>query len=205
MLSEAANRAVWLTGGIDGLSDVTMWKVAGLFAFDLDGRTGYLYALATTFILFSFARRLVASPFGLSLRGIRESAPRMPAIGSPVRKRLRTVYTISSCLAGMAGALLAQTTQFVGLDVLSFTRSADLMIMLVLGGVGWLYGGFVGATLFIVAQDFLSSINPIYWQFWLGLLLVLLVFVARGGLVGAIADIGSRLRARVTRPRVGAT
>jgi branched-chain amino acid transport system permease protein len=129
----------------------------------------------------------------------------MPAIGSPVRKRLRTVYTISSCLAGMAGALLAQTTQFVGLDVLSFTRSADLMIMLVLGGVGWLYGGFVGATLFIVAQDFLSSINPIYWQFWLGLLLVLLVFVARGGLVGAIADIGSRLRARVTRPRVGAT
>jgi branched-chain amino acid transport system permease protein len=205
MLSEAANRAVWLTGGIDGLSDVTMWKVAGLFAFDLDGRTGYLYALATTFILFWFARRLVASPFGLSLRGIRESARRMPAIGSPVRKRLRTVYTISSCLAGMAGALLAQTTQFVGLDVLSFTRSADLMIMLVLGGVGWLYGGFVGATLFIVAQDFLSSINPIYWQFWLGLLLVLLVFVARGGLVGAIADIGSRLRARVTRPRVGAT
>jgi branched-chain amino acid transport system permease protein len=198
MLSEAGNRAIWLTGGIDGLSDVTMWKIAGLFAFDLDGRTGYLYALAATFVIFFFARRLVASPFGLSLRGIRESARRMPAIGSPVAKRLRTVYTISSCFAGIAGALLAQTTQFVGLDVLSFTRSADLMIMLVVGGVGWLYGGFVGAAIFIVAQDLLSSINPIYWQFWLGLILVLLVFLARGGLVGALVDMGSRLRARAT-------
>lgn len=198
MLSEAANRAVWLTGGIDGLSDVTMWKIAGLFAFDLDGRTGYLYALAATFVIFLLARRLVASPFGLSLRGIRESARRMPAIGSPVSKRVRTVYTISSCFAGIAGALLAQTTQFVGIDVLSFVRSADLMIMLVVGGVGWLYGGFVGAAIFIVAQDQLSSINPIYWQFWLGLLLVLLVFLARGGLVGALVDIGSRLRARFT-------
>jgi branched-chain amino acid transport system permease protein len=198
MLSEAANRAVWLTGGIDGLSDVTMWNVAGLFAFDLDGRTGYLYALAVTFMIFWLARRLVASPFGLSLRGIRESARRMPAIGAPVRLRLRTVYTISSCFAGIAGALLAQTTQFVGIDVLSFGRSADLMIMLVLGGVGWLYGGFVGAALFIVAQDVLSNINPIFWQFWLGLLLVLLVFFARGGLVGTIVDLCTKLRARFT-------
>jgi branched-chain amino acid transport system permease protein len=198
MLSEAANRAVWLTGGIDGLSDVTMWNVAGLFAFDLDGRTGYLYALAVTFMIFWLARRLVASPFGLSLRGIRESARRMPAIGAPVRLRLRTVYTISSCFAGIAGALLAQTTQFVGIDVLSFGRSADLMIMLVLGGVGWLYGGFVGAALFIVAQDVLSNINPIFWQFWLGLLLVLLVFFARGGLVGTLVDLCTKLRARFT-------
>jgi branched-chain amino acid transport system permease protein len=173
-----------------------MWKFLGLFSFDLEGRTGYLYALAVTFIIFWLARRLVASPFGLSLRGIRESARRMPAIGSPVAKRLRTIYTISSCFAGIAGALLAQTTQFVGLDVLSFSRSADLMIMLVLGGVGWLYGGFLGAALFIVAQDQLSSINPIYWQFWLGLLLVLLVFVARGGVAGTLFALGSRLRAR---------
>jgi branched-chain amino acid transport system permease protein len=198
LLSEAANRAVWLTGGIDGLSDVTMWKVAGLFAFDLSGVTGYLYALSVTFVIFWLARRLVASPFGLSLRGIRESARRMPAIGAPVRQRLRMIYTISSFFAGIAGALLAQTTQFVGIDVLSFNRSADIVIMLVIGGVGWLYGGLVGATLFIVVQDILANINPIYWQFWLGLILVLLVFFAPGGLVGTLTEFYLGARKRLT-------
>jgi branched-chain amino acid transport system permease protein len=198
MLSEAANRAVWLTGGIDGLSDVSMWKLGGLFTFDLDGITGYLYALAVTFVIFWLSRRLVASPFGLSLRGIRESARRMSAIGAPVRRRLRTIYTISSFFAGIAGALLAQTTQFVGIDVLSFNRSADIVIMLVLGGVGWLYGGLVGAALFIVTQDVLSNINPLYWQFWLGLLLVLLVFFAPSGLVNAFVGVHARLRAKIT-------
>ena len=194
LLSEVANRAVWLTGGIDGLSDVAMWKVAGLFAFDLSGVTGYLYALSITFVIFWLSRRLVASPFGLSLRGIRESPRRMPAIGAPVGRRLRLIYTISSLFAGVAGALLAQTTQFVGIDVLSFNRSADILIMLVIGGIGWLYGGLVGATLFIVVQDVLANINPIYWQFWLGLILVLLVFFAPGGLVGALLDFRPSMR-----------
>jgi branched-chain amino acid transport system permease protein len=194
LLSEVANRAVWLTGGADGLSDVTMWKVAGLFAFDLNGITGYLYALAVTFVIFWLSRRLVASPFGLSLRGIRESPRRMPAIGAPVGRRLRLIYTISALFAGVAGALLAQTTQFVGIDVLSFNRSADILIMLVIGGIGWLYGGLLGATLFIVTQDVLANINPIYWQFWLGLILVLLVFFAPGGLVGTLLDFCAGLR-----------
>jgi branched-chain amino acid transport system permease protein len=118
----------------------------------------------------------------------------MPAIGAPVGRRLRLIYTISALFAGVAGALLAQTTQFVGIDVLSFNRSADILIMLVIGGIGWLYGGLLGATLFIVTQDVLANINPIYWQFWLGLILVLLVFFAPGGLVGTLLDFCAGLR-----------
>ena len=140
MLFEAANQAAFITGGADGLSGVTMWKLFGLFSFDLTGSTAYLYSLAVLFILFAVARRIVNSPFGLSLRGIRENVKRMPAIGAPVTRRLIAIYTVSAAMAGVAGGLLAQTTQFVGLDVFGFPRSADLMIMVVLGGAGRLYG-----------------------------------------------------------------
>jgi branched-chain amino acid transport system permease protein len=198
MLFEAANQLPAVTGGADGLSGVTMWKVFGLFSFDLTGTTAYLYSLGVLFVLFVAARRLVHSPFGLSLRGVRENVRRMPAIGAPVARRLVTIYTISAAMAGVAGGLLAQTTQFVGLDVFGFPRSADLMIMLVLGGAGRLYGGLVGATVFMVAHHFLSDLNPVYWQFWLGLLLVVVVLFARGGILGAGEAIGNRLRSRRT-------
>jgi branched-chain amino acid transport system permease protein len=188
MLFEAANQATWLTGGVDGLTGVTMEKLFGVFSFDLAGNTAYLYSLAVVFLLFLVARRIVASPFGLSLRGIRENVRRMPAIGAPVGQRLVVIYTISAAMAGVAGGLLAQTTQFVGLDVLGFPRSADLMIMLVLGGTGRLYGGLLGAAVFMIAHHYLSDLNPIYWQFWLGLLLVVVVLVARGGILGALAE-----------------
>jgi branched-chain amino acid transport system permease protein len=196
MLFEAANKASSITGGVDGLSGIEMWKLFGAFSFDLAGRTAYLYSLAVVFALFLLVRRLVASPFGLSLRGVRENVRRMPAIGSPVVRRLIAIYTVSAALAGVAGALLAQTTQFVGLDTLGFPRSADLMIMLVLGGTGRLYGGLVGAALFMVAHHYLSEINPVYWQFWLGLLLVLIVLFARGGILGALVMLRERLRRR---------
>ncbi|HYR00797.1 MAG TPA: branched-chain amino acid ABC transporter permease [Casimicrobiaceae bacterium] len=192
MLFEAANQLPSITGGADGLSGVTMDKVLGRFAFDLAGSTAYLYSLGILFVLFAAARRLVSSPFGLSLRGIRENARRMPAIGAPVGKRLIAVYTVSAAMAGVAGGLLAQTTQFVGLDVFGFPRSADLMIMLVLGGAGRLYGGLVGATVFMIAHHFLSDLNPIYWQFWLGLLLVVVVLFARGGILGAVEMLRER-------------
>ncbi|HEX7557780.1 MAG TPA: branched-chain amino acid ABC transporter permease, partial [Usitatibacter sp.] len=143
---------------------------------------------------------LTSSPFGLSLRGIRENPARMPAIGSPVRARLVTAYTIGAAIAGIAGALLAQTTQFVGLDSLGFNRSADLMIMLVLGGTGRLYGAIIGAAVFMIAQDYLSGVNPVYWQFWLGLLLVVFVFFARGGILGAAEAAAKRL-GRFSRER----
>jgi branched-chain amino acid transport system permease protein len=196
MLYEAANRAAFITGGVDGLSDVVMWDVLGLFPFDIEGRTAYAYALVVLFLVFCLARRIVRSPLGLSLRGIREGAARMPAIGSPVRRRLVTIYTIGGAVAGIAGALLAQTTQFVGLDTLGLTRSADLLIILVLGGVGWLYGGLIGAAIFMVAQDSLSNLNPAYWQFWLGLLLVVVVLFARGGIMSGIAALHARIAGR---------
>ena len=186
LLYEAANKAAFVTGGVDGLSGVTMWKLFGVFPFDLAGRTGYLYSLAVLFLVFLFLRRLARSPFGLSLRGIRENRTRTPAIGVPVRRRLVAAFTLGAAIAGIAGALLAQTTQFVGLDTLGFGRSADTVIMLVLGGTGRLYGALVGTGVFMIAQDYLSGINPVYWQFWLGLLLVAFVFFARGGIMGAI-------------------
>ena len=197
MLFEAANQMSWLTGGADGLSGVTMGKVFGQYAFGMTGSTAYLYSLGVLFALFVVARRIVTSPFGLSLRGIRENARRMPAIGAPVARRLIAIYTISAAMAGVAGGLLAQTTQFVGLDVFGFPRSADLMIMLVLGGAGRLYGGLVGATVFMVAHHYLSDLNPVYWEFWLGLLLVVVVLYGRGGILGAV----ERLRARAKGAR----
>ena len=194
MLFEVANQVPSITGGADGLTGVTMGKLFGRFAFDLTGTTAYVYSLCVLFALFAVARRIVSSPFGLSLRGVRENVRRMPAIGAPVTRRLIAIYTVSAAMAGVAGGLLAQTTQFVGLDVLGFPRSADLMIMLVLGGTGRLYGGLVGATVFMVAHHFLSDMNPVYWQFWLGLLLVVVVMFARGGLLGGLEVIVNRLR-----------
>ena len=146
------------------------------------------------FALFAVARRIVSSPFGLGLRGIRENVKRMPAIGAPVATRLIAIYTVSAAMAGVAGGLLAQTTQFVGLDVFGFPRSADLMIMLVLGGAGRLYGGLVGTAVLMIAHHWLSDLNPIYWQFWLGLLLVVVVLYGRGGLLEEVFGRGWGLR-----------
>jgi len=194
MLFEVANQVPSVTGGADGLSGVTMGKLFGLFAFDLTGTTAYAYSLGVLFVLFAIARRIVNSPFGLSLRAVRENVRRMPAIGAPVALRLTAIYTISAAMAGVAGGLLAQSTQFVGLDVFGFPRSADLMIMLVLGGTGRLYGGLVGATVFMIAHHYLSDLNPVYWQFWLGLLLVVVVMFARGGILGALEVLMHRSR-----------
>jgi branched-chain amino acid transport system permease protein len=194
MLFEAANQLSSITGGADGLTGMVVWKLFGVFSFDLDGSTAYVYSAAVLFVLFVVARRIVASPFGLSLQGVRENVRRMPMIGVPVTRRLVAIYTVSAAMAGVAGGLLAQTTQFVGLDVFGFPRSADLMIMLVLGGTGRLYGGLVGATVFMLAHHSLSYQNPIYWQFWLGLLLVVVVLFARGGILGALEAARDRIR-----------
>lgn len=193
VLFEAANKATFLTGGVDGLSGIVEGKVLGLFGFDLYGKTAYWYSLIVLFVLFVVLRRLVNSPFGLSLTGIREGGKRMPAIGANVPQRLTVVFTLGAAVAGVAGALLAQTTQFVGLDTLGFSRSADLLIMLVLGGAGRLYGALIGAAVFMLAQSYLSDLNPVYWQFWLGLLLVVIVLFARGGILGGLDKIRQRL------------
>ncbi|MGH8712431.1 MAG: branched-chain amino acid ABC transporter permease [Casimicrobiaceae bacterium] len=196
MLYEAANQASSITGGVDGLSGVEMSKLFGVFAFGLNGRTAYWYCLGVLFVVFCVARILVRSPFGLSLRGIREGQRRMPAIGVSVPRKLIAIYTVGAGIAGIAGALLAQTTQFVGIDSLGFPRSAELLIMLVLGGTGYLYGALLGAAVFMLLQDYLANLSAVYWQFWLGLLLVLLVLFARGGLIGAMLGLRRRLLRR---------
>jgi len=182
LLYEGANRAAFLTGGVDGLSGISMAKLLGVFPFDLAGRTAYVYSLVVLFLVFLVLRRVTRSPFGLSLRGIRENPQRMEAIGVPVRARLVAAFTLSAAIAGIAGGLLAQTTQFVGLDTLGFTRSAEVLIMLVLGGTGRLYGAIIGTAVFMLAQDILAAKDPVYWQFWLGLLLVAFVLFARRGI-----------------------
>jgi branched-chain amino acid transport system permease protein len=184
MLEELANKASWLTGGADGLQGMSVAPVFGMFRFDMFGRTAYWYSLGVLFLGWVFMRILVHSPFGRSLTGIRENVVRMHAIGTPVRARLVTAYAISAVLAGIAGGVLAQTTQFVGLNVVSFQRSGAILIMLIFGGVGRLYGAFVGAPLYMIAEDELAKSDPVYWFFWLGLLLVLVVMFARGGVLG---------------------
>ncbi len=159
----------------------------GRFEFDLWGYTAYAYALAALFAGFLFSRRLVNSAFGLALRGIRENVRRMPAIGADYRMHLRMIYTISAAMAGAAGALLTQTTDTVSLDTLSFQRSADILVMLILGGTGRLYGAVLGALIFMLARDQLAGLNPQYWYFWIGLLLMIVVLVMPRGILGGLA------------------
>ena len=179
LLLELANKLDWLTGGADGLQGVVMAPVLGLFELDLFGRTAATYSLVVMLVLFLLMRRLVHSPFGATLKAIRDNRLRAMAIGIPVAARLVTIYTVAAGVAGAAGALLAQTTGFASLDVLAFDRSADVLLMLVIGGVGWLYGGVAGAIVFKLLQNWLSAVTPQYWMFWIGLILVILVLVGR--------------------------
>jgi branched-chain amino acid transport system permease protein len=185
MVQEAANKAGSITGGADGLQGMNVAPVLGLFRFDLYAQTAYLYSLAVLFLGWFAARRIVHSPFGRTLTGIRENEARMHAIGSPVFRRRLTIYAIAAALAGIAGALLAQTTQFVALEVLSFERSGAVLIMLILGGVGWLYGAFIGVVLYMVLQNEIAQRDPVYWDFWIGALLIVVVFARSGVLTSA--------------------
>jgi branched-chain amino acid transport system permease protein len=187
MLYELANKAHRITGGADGLQGMVVWPVFGLFRFDMFGRTAYLYSLAALLFCWLIVRTFVHSAFGRSLMGIRENIQRMHAIGAPVDRRKLIVYTLSAALAGLGGALLAQTTQFVGLGVLSLERSGTILIMLIIGGVGRLYGAFIGVPLYMIAQDRFATIDPVYWYFWIGLFMVLLVLFARGGILGVLS------------------
>ena len=193
MLYVSANKLTSITGGLDGLQGVEVKPLLGRFAFDLYSKTAYIYCLVVLFVLFWIARRIVHSPFGLSLHGIRQNVFRMPALGTPVNARLVAIYTLGAAYAGIAGALLTQTTQFVSIDVLSFSRSAELLLILVLGGTGSLYGAMLGAMVFMTMHQVLSGINPQYWQFWLGLMLIFVVLFARGGIMGALRALSMRL------------
>ena len=208
VLRELANRYGWLTGGADGLQGVSIKPVLGMFRFDMFGHTGYTYCLTVLFVLFLLARRLVNSPFGLSLMSVKGNPLRSSAIGISVDARLIAIYTVAAGYAGIAGALLAQTTAFASLEVFSFDRSADLLLVLIIGGAGYLYGGLIGAIIFKFMQDYLSSLTPQYWPFWIGLVLVVIVLVGRDRITmwtTPIRRIASRLDWRVVARRMPAS
>jgi branched-chain amino acid transport system permease protein len=203
MLGEVANRYSDLTGGADGLQGVTIAPIFGLFRFDLYGHNGYVYCLIVLFVCFVIARRIIYSPFGLSLRSVKGNSLRASAIGIPVKWRLVAIYTVAAGFAGIAGGLLTQTTAFCSLDVFSLERSADLLLVLIIGGTGYLYGGLIGAVIYKFLQDWLATLTPQYWQFWIGLVLVVIVLVGRERVEGWIAALraaasrlGTRLLAR---------
>jgi branched-chain amino acid transport system permease protein len=194
VLKETANQLAWLTGGADGLQGIVVAPVLGLFGFDIAGHVAYVYCLAVLFVLFLVPRRLVNSPFGLSLRSAKSNALRASAIGIDVNRRRVAIYTVAAGYAGIAGALLTQSTSFASLDVLSFERSADLLLVLIIGGAGYLYGGPIGAILFKLMQDWLSGLTPQYWQFWVGCLFILMVLVGRERLFDWTGPMGASLR-----------
>jgi branched-chain amino acid transport system permease protein len=194
---ELANRWRDVTGGDDGLQGMVVQPILGLFDFDFDGRVGFIYAFIVIFALYLASRRLVNSPFGLALLGIRENVRRVPALGIGVRAELMLAFTIAAAIAGIAGALLAETTQFIALEVLGFDRSISVLIMLVLGGAGTLVGGMIGALVFTVARDELAALDPVYWNFWMGLILCAIVLSGSGGIIGLLRRVERRFsRAR---------
>ncbi|MBV5263935.1 branched-chain amino acid ABC transporter permease [Pinisolibacter sp. B13] len=197
LLYEAANKMDWLTGGADGLQGILIGPLLGRFDFDLYGTTAFAYALGVLFVVMLALRVVVHSPFGHALRAIRDNRLRARAVGIPVERRLVAVYTLSAAIAGLAGALSCQTTAFVSLDVLDFHRSAEVLLVLVIGGSGRLYGAIVGAVVFRFAQDVLSAMTPQYWQFWVGLGLVILVLIGRDRL----DDLGRAIVARILPAR----
>jgi branched-chain amino acid transport system permease protein len=183
ILFDFVHRSTQLTGGDDGLQGVVIAPVLGLFRFDMVGRTAYVYTFVVVLLCFLAVRTLVKSSFGLSLLGARENPRRMMMLGTPIERDVTLVFGIAAAFAGVAGGLLTQTTQFVSPETMAFTRSADVLVMLVIGGAAVLYGGFVGAAVFLLLRDLLSSFNPIYWYFWIGLLLVLIVATFRKGML----------------------
>jgi branched-chain amino acid transport system permease protein len=204
LLRELANQFSNITGGSDGLQGIEMAPILGLFSFDIFGKVGFIYCLAVLFVLFLLARRIVHSPFGLSLRAIRNNPLRASAIGIPVNRRLIAVYTLAAFYAGVAGALSTQTTALASLDGFAFDRSADLLLVLIIGGTGYLYGGLIGAVIFKLLQELFSTITPQYWQFWIGAVLVVIVLIGRERMQRWVMYVPRLIAARVGRGKAPA-
>ncbi len=197
LLEQAANMGAAWTGGFDGMPGLSFSKILGLFSFDvLYFRSQYLYALVVLLACFVLVRMLVYSSFGQSLTGIRENLLRMHAVGAPVRGRLIVAYAISAALAGVAGALFTQTTGYVNLAVLGLERAAGVLIVLILGGYGRLYGAFVGAIAYMVLEHLLAKAYPTAWQLGIGLTLMVVALYARNGILGLGETLRQRFGAR---------
>jgi branched-chain amino acid transport system permease protein len=191
LLAEFANQVHALTGGDDGLQGIRLQPILGAFRFDLWGKTAYLYALAVLFVWFLATWRILRSPFGRTLDGIRQNPARMRAIGTPIWWRLVAAYGLSASMAGTAGALSAQTTRYVGLTTLSVLVSGTVLVMLTLGGTRRLYGAFLGAAVYVVVQDLAAQIDPFRWMLVLGAMLMAVVLFLEDGLI-SLVDLGNR-------------
>lgn len=194
VFQEIASQARWLTGGADGLAGITVNPILGLFEFDFVGQVAFIYSVIILTVVVLFCQILARSSFGLALRGIEGSASRMRAIGTPVYRRKVTVYVIAGAIAGIAGALAAQVTGLVGIEVFNFSLSAEVMVMLILGGTGRLYGALIGTLLFMVVHHIAASIDPFNWLFVIGFMLLFVVFVLPKGLVSIFDRFTQSLR-----------
>ena len=201
VMYEIANQMSWLTGGADGLTGMPVDPVLGLLPISFRPTNAYAYVLVVLFVLFFVAKRIVHSPFGMSLRAIKGNPLRASSIGIPNNLRLIAVYTVAASYAGVAGALLAQTTPVVALTYIDFQRSADVLLMLIIGGTGWLYGGILGSALFLIAQKYIGNVTPQYWEFWIGFALVVIALFARDrGVFSIIERILGALRRDKAKP-----
>ena len=194
LVFEAAHKATPLTGGDDGLPGIQFSPILGVFEWGLGGATAYLYALAWLCGVFVLLKRIVSSPFGVMLQGVRENPARMRLIGNRVLPHLTLAYVISAAMAGVAGALFTQANAFVGLGVLAVDTSIDVLVMLVLGGIGGLHGALVGAPVYMLLKHFSSQWNPFYWMLIIGLLLIVVVLFGRGGVLGWLQTLMRRVR-----------
>ena len=198
LVAALANKLSWLTGGSDGLSGIEPAKLFGIFGFDMFSRTAYLFSLAVLAVVFVALSRFVRSPFGLMCRAIKDDQLRARMIGVSVYPRLVIMYGAAGAVAGIGGALSAISTGVVGLDGVGFERSAEVLVMLVLGGAGQLWGALVGAVIFQIFEHIVSAANPFHWMTLVGLLLILIVVFAPRGLIEPVLSLACRLRRRET-------
>ncbi|PDT01274.1 branched-chain amino acid ABC transporter permease [Rhizobium chutanense] len=194
LFHEFANKASSWTGGSDGLSGIAPDPIFGIFEFDLYGQTAFFFGMALLLAVFMLLRLLVRSPFGMLCRAIKQDPLRVRAMGASPKAALISMYGISGAVAGIGGALNAISTQVVGLDSLSFTQSAEALVMLVLGGTGSLFGALSGTVVFMLFEDYVSAANPFHWLTMVGALLIAVVLFAPKGLYGTAANFIGRRR-----------
>ena len=171
-------------GADDGLSLYQRSEFGG--AIDISDNTQFYYLVLVLLLATLYGvKRLIASRFGLVIRGARSNERRLAAIGIPVYRYKLVAFVIAGAICGVAGVLLANRTDFVSPDMMHWTRSGDLIIMVVLGGMGTLFGPLYGAAAFLLLEEFLSNVTE-HWQIVFGPLLILVVIYARGGIAGAV-------------------
>jgi len=174
-------------GGDDGLTIYRRSQFAGLI--DLSGKVQFYYlCLALLLAAIWIVSRLVNSRFGMVIRGSRSNDRRMRAIGFPIFRYRLAGFVIAGMMCGLAGALLANHTDFISPAVMHWTRSGDLIVMIVLGGVGSLFGPLIGAVTLLMLEEGLSRVTE-YWQIIVGPLLLFIVVYAHGGIDGILASL----------------